>query len=141
MANKLGVGERVIFAGRKQGMARYYGAADLFVMPTIYEPFPNVNLEAMACGTPAITTATAGGVDLIDEGNNGYLISSAEAVQELTNMIDYHLTLPDDELKRMRECCVRTAEEFTVARNACETVKVFEEVLAERGGAKSLKAA
>lgn len=131
-ARRLNVEERVIFAGRKQGIARYYGAADLFVMPTIYEPFPNVNLEAMACGTPAITTATAGGVDLIDEGNNGYLISSVEAVKELANTIDYHFALPETELERMRACCVRTAEEFTVMRNARETLNVFEEVLIER---------
>ncbi|MCA9096752.1 MAG: glycosyltransferase family 4 protein [Planctomycetaceae bacterium] len=141
MANRLGIGDRVIFAGRRQGIARYYGAADLFVLPTIYEPFPNVNLEAMACGTPAITTSTAGGVDLIDEGNNGYLISSATAVEELTNTIDYHLALPSEEIERMRGCCVRTAEAFPVERNARETVAVFEEVLAERKNKRTSQAA
>lgn len=131
-AAKLGISQRVIFGGRKQGMARYYGAADLFVLPTIYEPFPNVNLEAMACGTPVITTATAGGVDLIDEGNNGYLISSAEAISDMTAKIDRHLSLPASELSRMQNCCLQTAARFPIERNAKETLQVFEEVLRER---------
>ena len=45
-AASLGVGQRVIFAGRQSAIQRFYGAGDLFVLPTIYEPFPNVNLES-----------------------------------------------------------------------------------------------
>lgn len=132
LSHRKGIRERVIFAGRKQGISRYYGAADLFVLPTIYEPFPNVNLEAMACGTPVITTATSGGVDLIDEGNNGYLIPGAQAIDKLANLMDRHLALSGQEIRRMRECCVRTAQEFTVERNARETERVFEEALAAK---------
>lgn len=132
LAQRFGVADRVIFAGRQQGMAAYYAAADLFVLPTIYEPFPNVNLEAMACGTPVITTASAGGVDLVDEGRNGYLISSGFASEELAEKIDLHCALPEIDLRRMSDSCIETARQFTVERNARESLGVFEEVLDER---------
>ena len=71
MARALGVEESVLFVGHRCDIHRFYGAADLALMPTTYEPFPNVNLESLACGTPALTTSTAGGADLIRRRQNG----------------------------------------------------------------------
>lgn len=131
-ATALGIGRDVIFAGRQNGIQRYYGAADLFVLPTIYEPFPNVNLEAMACGLPVITTQTAGGADIVVPGENGFLIPDAWAVDELAETISSFLKLPTSERDRMSEHCVQTASRFTVEENARQTVAVFEEVLREK---------
>ncbi len=87
MARALGVEESVLFAGHRCDIHRFYGAADLSLMPTTYEPFPNVNLESLACGTPALTTATAGGADLIEDGKTGYLVSNVHAVEEIAERI------------------------------------------------------
>lgn len=132
LADDLGVGKRVIFAGRRNEIERYYGAADLFLLPTAYEPFPNVNLEAMACGVPVITTTTSGGVDVIEETQNGYLISDINAVDEITAHLDTHLDLSDSARTRMSDHCWETARGMTIARNVEQTLAVLEEVLVEK---------
>jgi UDP-glucose:(heptosyl)LPS alpha-1,3-glucosyltransferase len=126
-AEQLGVAERVRFLGRQSQMRRYYRAGDLFVLPTIYEPFPNVNLEAMACGLPVITTATAGGADIVQAGVNGALIPDAWAVDELADGINRLLSLSATERERMSAACVATARQFPVERNAREVAAVLEE--------------
>ena len=132
LATQLGLKDRVIFAGRKSAMARYYGAGDLFVLPTIYEPFPNVNLEAMGCGTPVLTSATAGGADIIREGENGYLVAQPDAVHDMAERIDYHLSRTSGERQAMAEHCWQTAQGMTVEQNARNTLAVFEAVVREK---------
>lgn len=132
MAGHLGLSRNVIFAGRQSSMPRFYGAGDLFVLPTIYEPFPNVNLEAMACGTPVITSATAGGADIIRPGQNGYLLTAPDAVSEMAATIDQHMALSLSQRQEMAQHCWQTAQGMTVELNARNTLRVFEEVLQEK---------
>lgn len=131
-ARDLGVASRVEFAGRRNDIAKYYGAGDLFLLPTAYEPFPNVNLEAMACGLPALTTTTAGGADVIEHGENGWLVSGVDARDEITACIDAHLSLSADAGARMSRRCLETAGRMTVEENVRGTLDVFEEVLREK---------
>jgi UDP-glucose:(heptosyl)LPS alpha-1,3-glucosyltransferase len=134
-AARLGIGRRVLFAGRQLSIQRFYGAGDLFVLPTIYEPFPNVNLEAMACGTPVITSATAGGADIIEPGRNGYVIPDPWSVDLLAEQIDYHLGLPESVKQAMSLACWQTASQLRVEDNARRVVEVFEDVLREKNAA------
>lgn len=134
-AKSLGIANRVTFTGRQTSIQRFYGAADLFVLPTIYEPFPNVNLEAMACGTPVITTATAGGAEIIHEESNGYLIPDAWAINELADKIDHHLALPWARKQYMSDACWDAASRLRIVDNAQKVAAMFEEVLSERGRA------
>jgi len=134
-AKVLGVAGRVLFAGRQASIQRFYGAGDLFVLPTIYEPFPNVNLEAMACGTPVITTATAGGADIIETGRNGYVIQDAWSVDALAEQIDYHFALPAAAKQLMSDTCWEIASRLRVEDNARNVAGVFEEVLREKNAA------
>jgi UDP-glucose:(heptosyl)LPS alpha-1,3-glucosyltransferase len=71
LAERLGVAARVTFTGGQKDVRPYYGAADAFVLPTLYDPFPNAALEALACGVPVITTFQCGAAELIDDGVNG----------------------------------------------------------------------
>src|SRR5262249_8738969 len=100
--------------------------------PTPYEPFPNVNLESIACGTPALTTATAGGADLIEDGKTGYLISNVHAIREMAEKLDTHFSLSSAERSRMSAFCWEKAQQMTLERNAQHTVELFEEVLREK---------
>jgi UDP-glucose:(heptosyl)LPS alpha-1,3-glucosyltransferase len=72
-ADRLGVGARVHFLGVRLDVARLYAAADLFVLPTRYDPFANACLEAMASGLPVATTRSNGAAELIAPGANGLL--------------------------------------------------------------------
>jgi len=132
IARKWGIKNRVIFAGRRDDIQHCYGAGDLFILPTAYEPFPNVNLEAMACGCPVITTTTSGGADVIEEARNGYLISGIDAVEEITEILNHHLDLPISERNTMSDNCWNTAKELTVEKNVASTLEMFEEVLLEK---------
>ncbi len=77
-AAALGLSERVIFAGPQRDVRPWYGAADCLVLPTLYDPFPNAALEAMACGLPVITSASCGAAELIAEGGNGFVCDALD---------------------------------------------------------------
>jgi UDP-glucose:(heptosyl)LPS alpha-1,3-glucosyltransferase len=77
-ARALGIAGRVRFAGSQSDAKPFYGAADAFVLPTLYDPFPNVILEAMACGLPVITSTKSGGAELLREGVNGFVCDALD---------------------------------------------------------------
>ncbi len=68
-AEKLGLVGRVRFWGPQKDVRPFYGAADIFALPTLYDPFPNAALEALACGLPLITTTTCGAAELVTAAN------------------------------------------------------------------------
>lgn len=77
-ANKLGVAARTHFVGGQKDTKPFYGMADVFVLPTLYDPFPNAVLEAMACGLPVITSTKSGTAELIEHGRNGYVFDALQ---------------------------------------------------------------
>ena len=78
LAQTLGVDERVLFLGAQADVRPFYGAADVFALPTIYDPFPNAALEALACGLPLVTTTTCGAAELVTPAN-GSVIAAGDA--------------------------------------------------------------
>ena len=79
LAAELGVAERVMFLGWQDDPQAVIRGADLFVCPSRHEPFGNVIAEAMACGKPVISTASHGGMELIEDGVNGVLVPVDDA--------------------------------------------------------------
>jgi UDP-glucose:(heptosyl)LPS alpha-1,3-glucosyltransferase len=77
LAQTLGVDQRVLFLGAQADVRPFYGAADVFALPTLYDPFPNAVLEALACGLPVVTTTTCGGAELINDAN-GAVVSAGD---------------------------------------------------------------
>ena len=74
LAARLGLSGRVNFTGPLQDVRLWYGAADGFVLPTLYDPCPNAALEALACGLPVLTSATCGAKEWISPGGNGWVL-------------------------------------------------------------------
>ena len=54
-------------------MREVYGTADALILPTLYDPFPNVCVEALACGLPLLTSHCCGAAEWITEGQNGWV--------------------------------------------------------------------
>ena len=78
LAKRLGVGSRVTLTGPQADPKPFFGAADVFVLPTIYDPFPNAALEAMATGLPVITTPKSGAAELLVERDAGFVVPSRD---------------------------------------------------------------
>jgi teichuronic acid biosynthesis glycosyltransferase TuaC len=70
-------------------LARWYGAADLLLLASSREGWPNVLLEAMACGTPVVATAVGGIPEIVRDGRVGSLVTerSAEALAEAASRL------------------------------------------------------
>ena len=75
LGTELGLNDvRYIKAQPQETLAKYYAAADVFVMPSHYESFGMVVLEAMACGTPVVGSAVGGLAYTIVDGDSGLLV-------------------------------------------------------------------
>lgn len=109
LAQKLNCSERVIFAGMQANVLEYYQAADALIHPALYDPFPNVILEAMACALPVITSEKCGGSEFIKADKNGY-VADALDLKTLTNC-----------MHRLLDCEHR----LTMGRNARLTVQPY----------------
>ncbi|MDR2244048.1 MAG: glycosyltransferase family 4 protein [Burkholderiales bacterium] len=73
LARELGVMWRVRFLGAVDVVKPVYGASDAFILPTLYDPFPNACVEALACGLPLFTSTGCGAAEWVTEGQNGWV--------------------------------------------------------------------
>ena len=88
LARHRGVADRVRFVGFQKNPYPFFVQADAFVLSSRYEGFPNVVLEALACGTPVIATPAPGGVAEIAELAGGVLLASAVDAESLSVAIE-----------------------------------------------------
>lgn len=93
LAKKLGVDSSVTFTGPIPDVAPFYAGADLFIFPTIYEPFSNVCLEAMAAGLPVVTSRINGASEVLIEGENGCIVEDPFNAKEIAAKIQQGLTI------------------------------------------------
>lgn len=77
-AKTLGCHNRVRFLGMQNETLPYYQACDGLLLPTLYDPFPNVILEALSCGLPVVTSTTCGGAEFINQGHEGYVCDALD---------------------------------------------------------------
>jgi len=108
MAERLKVADRVVFAGAQKDVAAWYGAADIFALPTQYDPCPNAALEALACGLPTLTSPTCGVAELIASPLAGAVASpqdSAVMASELVRLLEA-TCLPDVVAAKAARRCV-----------------------------------
>lgn len=78
-AKTLGLKDNVILAGYRTDIPDILNASDIFIFPSFHEGMPVSALEAMACSLPIICSEIRGNVDIIKEGDNGYLFQPADA--------------------------------------------------------------
>jgi len=127
LAERLGVAHRVKFWGPVTETAPFYQAATVLALPTLYDPCSNVVLEALGCGTPAVTTAANGAAEFITPGENGAILARPDDVTALSQALAAFLA-------QGRDPEVRRAAAQAVAGLSWEsTVAQTLEVLAEAG--------
>ncbi len=97
LANRLGLRDEVHFLGFYPDVRDTYWSSDFFVQPTYYDPCSLVVLEALACGLPVITTEQNGAGELMADGKQGFILTSADAESELINALN---KMTDDRARR-----------------------------------------
>lgn len=127
LIKKLGMENGITFIPPTKEISMWYQASDVMILPTKYDPFANVCLEALACGTPVITSKENGASEIIDHTNNGYVLSSPKAHLEIEKYLAY--MQKENILRNMEKEARKKAEEFTIERNAKETLDVFHMIL------------
>lgn len=108
----------VIFLGGVDFLGPLYEAADVFLLPTLYDPFSNACLEAAAHGLPVITTTANGFSDILDRPEFGTAVASGD-VDALTSALEAFASAPSGQA---REGIRTHALEYSVARNVEATL-------------------
>jgi UDP-glucose:(heptosyl)LPS alpha-1,3-glucosyltransferase len=128
---QLGLDSRVHFSGAQKDVLPYYGAADIFVLPALYEPFPNVVLEALASGLPVITSTKCGARELIENGHEGYVIDALD-VSALSSAVT---SLADPgHLRAAKHAARQRAGGFSWNAMAKRFHELYRDLLAPRSG-------
>lgn len=130
LAEKLGVGEQVLFVGATQQMSGFFHAADVLVHPTYYDPCSRVVLEAMAAGLPVITTRYNGAAERIEDGRHGYVIDSPEQVDALAE----RMVLLADREHRLAcgQAGPQAVGQCSMKQHADAVMRLYREILAGR---------
>jgi UDP-glucose:(heptosyl)LPS alpha-1,3-glucosyltransferase len=129
IAERLGLADRVLFAGPQEQIEPWYGLADACVLPTLYDPFPNVVVEAMACGLPVLTSLKSGASDIIENGRNGLLCDALD-----TAALARHLaTLADaGQRRRLGEAALQSMRPLTLDHMNAAYQALYAEILGDR---------
>jgi UDP-glucose:(heptosyl)LPS alpha-1,3-glucosyltransferase len=88
LASREGVDRQLRVLGVVDDAAPLYAAADLFVLPSIYDPASSATLEALAMGTPVITTRTNGSGEIVTHGESGWLLDHPTDAAGLAALIE-----------------------------------------------------
>jgi len=133
LADRRGVTKRVTFAGYvpQDQLGPYYRTADLFVLSSDFDNSPNVVLEAMACGLPAVSTNVGGAAEYIVPGRGGDLVAARDE-NALASAIEHWLN--DAERRRIAGTFnrQRVVEQFSWRASAQRLLEVYHAVIAER---------
>ena len=110
------------FLGPISDMPGCYAAADIFVLPTLYDPFSNACLEALAAGLPVVTTRANGFGEIITPGTHGEILD--EQGSDFTEALVAALGrwLDPDRRQRSRAPCRQEAAGYTIMGNVTQTL-------------------
>lgn len=107
------LGPRVILRPFTTDPRPYYAAADVFVLPTWFDPFSNATLEALACGLPVVTTSSNGVAELMTSSREGTVVRAGDADGLRTALT----AMLDADRRAMSEAARTLAERMTWARH------------------------
>jgi glycosyltransferase involved in cell wall biosynthesis len=126
---ELGLGASVQFAGfaPAQELPLWYSAAELFVYPSLYEGFGLPVLEAMACGTPVITSDCSSLPEVV--GSAGVTVNPTD--QPALSAALWQMLIEEDRRVALGEAGRRRAARFSWERTALETVAVYRQALGQ----------
>lgn len=133
-ARALGLAERARFLGGRRDPEACFAAADLYVLPTRYDPFANSTLEALASGLPVLTSDSNGAAELLDPGVHGEVVPLAGARAALAGALESWCD--PARVEAARGLARSRAEEHGVLSKNRRTHALLREVAAEVAGTR-----
>ena len=120
--------ERVQFLGVVEDMPALYAAADIFLAPTLYDPFSNACLEALAVGLPVITTRANGFSEIIESGVHGTVVNDPREIAQIRDALVFwsESACREEARTRIRELAAR----FDISANVARTLEILAQVAA-----------
>ncbi len=126
LAEKLKIKHKTYFLGALPKAREYIGNFNIFVLPSIFEPFGISILEALSSKVPIVATKVGGIVEIIEDGISGMLVppkdSLSYAIEKLLLDKDLRGNIAEKGYKKF-------LEKFTARKIVDETIKVYEEIL------------
>jgi UDP-glucose:(heptosyl)LPS alpha-1,3-glucosyltransferase len=122
LARRIGLNDRVRFLGRRADVARLLRGADAFALPSLFEPFGNVAMEAMASGVPVLTSAQSGVAEVVPGSMRQYVVHDPTDRADLTSRLNALIAAAP----RLRKAAREAAERFTWERHARELLAIVE---------------
>lgn len=129
LAARAGVADRISFLGPQTDVRPFLAAADAFLLPSWYDPFPNACLEALACGLPVVASTSTGTAELIRFRENGAVCRAGDAEDLLRQMKSLRPRLGDPAL---REASVATVAELRVEKMLGQFAALYENLMTSR---------
>ncbi len=114
----------VRYLGPVRDLSALFSAADVFTLPTIYDPFSNACLEALAAGLPVVTTKSNGFSEILTEGAQGSVVPAGD-VSALTSALE---KWKNHDRTRTATLCRKLATDYPIERNVNATLEVLEAV-------------
>jgi UDP-glucose:(heptosyl)LPS alpha-1,3-glucosyltransferase len=122
----------VVFTGMVDDPVPYYAAADVFVLPTYYDPCSLSISEAAASGLPSVTTRWNGAAELLTEGLDGFVLEDPADDEALADRL--RRLLDADVRRRMGKAARQLALRHSLERNCDEILDVYQEIAAQEEG-------
>lgn len=123
ISKKIGTGDDVIFTGPVEDTLGYYFAGDIFVLPTIYEPFSNACIEGMAACLPIVTSRINGASEILSEEVDGSIIESPTNPDDIVKGL---IPFIDAKKRRLAGIAARKkVEEYTIERNVNKFIELI----------------
>jgi len=129
LAAEYGIKDKILFAGHVDNVVQILNETDVCVLPSLFEAFPRVVIEAMGAGKPIVTTDVGGCAEAVENEVSGFIVPSGN----VTALADVLLKLGKD--KQLREdtgkaARIRAEKKFNIEENVRQTEKVYHELLA-----------
>ncbi len=121
------------FLGAVKDLAVLFSAADVFALPTIYDPFSNACLEAVAAGLPVITTTANGFSEILTPGVHGDVVEPGN----VTALAQAFKGWRDRNTAATSEACRRLAEGYSIERNVQATLDALNRLRSNETASRS----
>jgi UDP-glucose:(heptosyl)LPS alpha-1,3-glucosyltransferase len=114
---------RARFLGVVREMPSLYHAADIFLLPTIYDPFSNACLEALAAGRPVITTRANGFSEIMEDGRHGTILDDPRNVDAVSRALQFWSDPTRRNQARVDNLALAT--HFDISKNVAQTLGIL----------------